>query len=1192
VDTSFNISPFIQGTLQGRQTPAALATTHFMVDERSQLDLVEYATQISRALDFHTVNGGVKGTWESFLLSDVTMLSARIATTECVNNYNQFISLYEAAKEQGQQKEKYLPSLFALGFDVVIQMDGWFKLSKQNFSVNTIATFLTDLLSTTGRKIVNEFFRLYRSLQNESPFAEPSNLQKLYQLDPAWKFNPLLEMSTNPSGLLKKIQSSGQQLFNLHSEIIHWAEEMFQKSLLRKDIPPHIGLLLTYLDLFQEQQKAINTITQRHLEFYYKSVLKAEKKAASPDQTFITIELAKDIDKLLLPKGTPFSGGVGANGDSIVFGVKEDTPLTSAKISSYLTLNLPSEDENIGDADMSLGEVTHFSELGNTAWPLFGGGLSTNNWSTQNTTLGWAFSCSDLLLAQGTRSVTIEFIFLSPQEDVLANIDFSNLFDVKLTGKNGWHTVSLLEVQYQKNCLRLSFLLSPSDPSIISYDEKLHGVGYNSSWPVCALTLTTDGKRKYASLAKFRMSDLSISTDVKGVCDFLIENESGKLPTTSPFIPFNEPLPGSNLYVGGQEFFVKKLTQFDLTIVWDKLPASFQEYYSAYNTYYQEKDEKKRKAVSNTAPAGASEEFLRNQSFKTKIYELDGDRWKAVSKDGVNRKEYCLFTDDVTPQLSTSINETPFVKNKQKIISLKGPFRSNPHLPVYTGLNNNLREGFFCLSLSSPGQGFGSVDYPIIVSSVTLDNSAALMHNARPLIFRLPSGKWPIKPLPAIPFVPKMKGIEVGYQSLQHYALEQTTDTLNWYHLHPLGIEAVDPSKELPALLPTYNAEAYTYWGLDTLLPGNPLSIILVIESKAKSISQVASDAYTFEYWSAHGWRKAQLLYDGTDGFQRSGVIKLSVPNDIVKGGMYMPPSLYWLRCGQKKYSKIKCSFLSTQAVSLERAVPEQNNYQPLKAGAITQLISSVPGIKSVKQPLPSFGGEPLAIDSQYYSTVSGRLRHKRRAVTLHDIETILLDEFPQLYKVTALPMAYGNVAQSGLVRVIMIPYTDAATSDRYQPIASQELMLSVFDFLQEIGIPSVRYEISNPDFVELKVSCQIQFKEPNKAQAWIEQLNTDLNNFLSPWIKGNPLSYAATENLLGSRIYSFIQSRDYVGEIEDFSYYLFDSNQEEGGDVISVSPQALIIPDKHHMIYCGSKQETLEEEEDLRIGETFYVNS
>jgi hypothetical protein len=63
------------------------------------------------------------------------------------------------------------------------------------------------------------------------------------------------------------------------------------------------------------------------------------------------------------------------------------------------------------------------------------------------------------------------------------------------------------------------------------------------------------------------------------------------------------------------------------------------------------------------------------------------------------------------------------------------------------------------------------------------------------------------------------------------------------------------------------------------------------------------------------------------------------------------------------------------------------------------------------------------------------------------------------------------------------------------------------------------------------------------------------------------------------------------VREIEDFSYYLFDSNHEESGEVMVVSPQTLIIPDKHHTIYSCSKQETLEEEENLRIGETFFVN-
>ncbi|NOS94624.1 MAG: hypothetical protein HOP30_22155, partial [Cyclobacteriaceae bacterium] len=379
--------------------------------------------------------------------------------------------------------------------------------------------------------------------------------------------------------------------------------------------------------------------------------------------------------------------------------------------------------------------------------------------------------------------------------------------------------------------------------------------------------------------------------------------------------------------------------------------------------------------------------------------------------------------------------------------------------------------------------------------------------------------------------------------------------------------------------------------GVESLAPNNHLSVLITVESKSKSSHKASPDDLIFEYRSAHGWRKMLVVSDGTEGFQRSGEIRLSIPTDIVKGGINLPESFYWLRCGQSVYSKIDTNFLSTQALPLIRVESGQEQQEPIHAGAIAQLTASIPGIKTFLQPLPVSGGRPVPTDQQHFGAVSGRLSHKRRAITLSDIETILLDEFPALYKVTVLPLSYAQPADKGLVKVIVTPYTNFQQGDCYNPIASHELMLNVFDFLQNIGLPSVRYEVSNPDFIELKVSCQVQFKQSNQEQALANQLIQELNQLMSPWIKGNKTSYAATEKLSGSMLYSFIQSRSYVSKIEDFAFYLFGSSEQATQDVIIVAPSAFIIPDQHHSIYCGSPNASLEEDEGLRIGETYYVN-
>jgi len=1191
VNSSIDISPFINGALQGRQVPDALAANHFLVDERSMLDWMAYASQIGRALDFHAVSGSVQGTWESFLLSDVSMLTARMANTNRIREYDQFISLCQVLKDSDQNfshkenRKSYLTSLFALGFEVVWLLEEWYTLAKQSFAVNTVATYLTQRIQTDGSIAVNAFYRLYCLQQRKEKFQEPDNVYRLPQLSPIWNFKPYVELTdTKQTDLLADIQKAGQQIFQLPAEINRWALTTFRYSLQRKDMPPHIGLMVTFFDLFRAQQKAINTITQRHLEFYYQSVLQTRKKSAVPDQTIITIELAKGVERLVVPMGTTVAGKT-AKGESISFLVKEDTEVNAAKIAHYLTLNLPCPDVNVGDSEMILGMVSKFEENGNVPWPIFGGGLPTANWRPQNTTLGWAFSCSDLLLAQGTRSLTILFTCQVPSHSNVDGTDFSGLFEIKLSATAGWHTATIDQVNYQSDG-RLTFTLSlaPTDPPIVPYNTKVHGAGYDTVWPICAITLTASGKQYYKELSTWNIHTLSITTDVKGVRDLLIENESGKLPNSAPFIPFNEPMPGSSLYVGGQEFFVKPLTQFDLTITWDKLPGGFKEYYSAYNTYYQEKNATKPQATPDADPDSETEALLLNQSFKAKVYELDGDTWKAVSMNG-NRVEYCLFTDDTYPPDCIAGQQWDLVKNAQKKISITGPFRFNPQLSAYSELNNSLHEGFFCLSLSSPAQGFGSVDYPVIVTSVTMDNSAALMNNAR-----ICSSKLPIKPLPAIPYVPKIKGMKVDYQSAQTYPLDGTSIFLKWYHLHPVGVEPVSFHDELPTLLPSYVAQAYAYWGIDSITRNSQLSVLMNIQSKAKSIHQSAPGDYTFEYMSANGWRTLLVVADGTEGFQSSGEIRFSIPSDIVSAGSYLPDGFYWLRCGQTTYSKINTVFVSTQAVPLVR-VEQDPSLPPIQASSIPKLTTILAGINTIRQPLPVSGGRPIDTDQQYLRSVASRLRHKRRAVTCSDIETLLLDEFPSLYKVTALPLGYAQPNSIGLVKVLVTPYTHLQQSDCFNPIASQELMLQIFDFLKNLGLPSVRYEISNPDFIELKVICQVQFTQPNQEQALINQLTQELNQFMSPWIISNTLALPATEALTGSRLYAFIQSRSYVQTIEQFSYYLFGASDQTTTDLITVPPSAFVIPDPHHSIYCGSPNASMDEDEGLRIGETFYIN-
>jgi len=63
----------------------------------------------------------------------------------------------------------------------------------------------------------------------------------------------------------------------------------------------HRVLFLAFLQLLQRAQEQLNTLTRRHLDFYYQDMLRLRKKAAQPDHVNVLVEPAEDVAQVLLP---------------------------------------------------------------------------------------------------------------------------------------------------------------------------------------------------------------------------------------------------------------------------------------------------------------------------------------------------------------------------------------------------------------------------------------------------------------------------------------------------------------------------------------------------------------------------------------------------------------------------------------------------------------------------------------------------------------------------------------------------------------------------------------------------------------------------------------------------------------------------------------------------------------------------
>ncbi len=101
---------------------------------------------------------------------------------------------------------------------------------------------------------------------------------------------------------------------------------------------PHLALFLTFLQLLQNARAQLNSLTRRHLEFYYREALALTSRKAQPDQVHLLVELADQQEQFLLPAGTLFDAGPDASGQAVFFRSDEDLLASQASVASVKSL--------------------------------------------------------------------------------------------------------------------------------------------------------------------------------------------------------------------------------------------------------------------------------------------------------------------------------------------------------------------------------------------------------------------------------------------------------------------------------------------------------------------------------------------------------------------------------------------------------------------------------------------------------------------------------------------------------------------------------------------------------------------------------------------------------------------------------------------------------------------------------------
>lgn len=1180
-----------EGTSRDKRHLAALNPDYVAVDEKSGADIMVFAQAFTSFISYYNSENIIEGNWQSFFDSDVSILLA-VATTSDINFYRNQTQEYLAFlrnrehEDDKVQLRNHLEYLFSCCASLAIRINHLEQsLPKEIALKQKLQALITNRLAPALRRLIS-YFEGGHSLPQ--PPKRPLNLPKdekaaVNLSSETGQLLKILGADAVPFSALKSVdfgeawlgdssdwsgaytfsganeaiyEGSGTGVFQRASHIAthyHFTSALDQflkeyayvqkeaRLALEESIKnwnkhePHYALFLAFLELLDKARNETNTLTKRHLDFYYQEILHLKKKAPKPGRVHLLAELARHVPGYEFKAGDLFKAGKDDTGKNAFFTANSDFVANQAKVAQLKTLYKHESEAPEGEEDPHAGRlfaspVTNSDDgIGaelttvDLSWaPFFNktyqdGALDSINMPQAEA--GVALFSHHLLLAGGERTVTVDFHV--SQTDISAlDQDYKEDIECLLSVEKEWYSAEVLSftalTENGTNLLRLELKLSGSAPPVLPYVAKDHGYSFDTGLPVLLVKLKHrhDTSYLYESFQGIKIEQVDLKVVVTGLKTFIASNDFGPLNLSKPFQPWGaKPAKNNSLVIGSREAFQKELTHFSVSVGWHSRPAPYGSATVKYTKEYLQNGVWGSESVTDetleTNTDDDSFEFTTSITADTPVFVDAPDFSEQESYNSSSRYGF------VRLRLEDDFNQAGYETGLIEYI--KGNLLNKPDAPI------------------GPSIGEITLDYTSSQSTV-LTNTEAGTFEGRHLYFNHLG-----------PF---------GYAE-QHARLKEITENntpvpdQNIYLLPQLRhLNQLDPALEEKE--PVIH-EAEFFIGIEDLVPPQNLALLFqVADGTADPQSNKPDPHIHWSYLRHNEWLPFQPenVIDETNSLLHSSVITFAMPRDASKENTLLASGLYWIRAAVAKESDAVCRLLQVSAQAFEATFQDQGNdpafgAKVLLPETIHKLSLPNSSVKGIVQPFESFGGRGEESAEGFQTRISERLRHKDRAITMWDYERLVLEAFADIYKVKCLNhtqyeentgggFIYKELAP-GHVTVVTIPLQESLhRRDPLRPYTSLGLIDKVEAFLKERLSCFVKLHVKNPEFEEVKVSCKVRFREGVDETFYLNTLKEEIIKFLSPWaFEGYP-SFSNT--FQKSVIIDFIEELPYVDYLTNFS--------------------------------------------------------
>ncbi|RFM33312.1 hypothetical protein [Chitinophaga silvisoli] len=1156
------------GVTQSERYLPALHPSYVKIDDRSTGDLLMELMEFSKQIRYYDLNNDEQGHWEEFLQHDLRIELEYISRLDFgafqTAQQNIRSELEHAGDEE--QLQKGLTALFDLLYSIAILLGNQLELARQ---ADTRAAFWNYIDQVMDSVELDVYHLL--SYEQQALALFPAGTV-LHTVDPAGSFDRSMQRAaTDPytnnflgyeslNEIYNRLRARFYQVTSAAGRQLTLLEPEHQHH-------PHIGLLLTFLELYKQLQQRINQLTERHLEYYYKTVLGIPRKAARPDDAHVILVPAPQAPNQTIPENTLFSAELIKGQPPVLFRLLFDVPVSQTRLKALRTVFVShhkqitargEDQQDVIETQVYMQKLpipTAAAYLPDappvSSWPMLGeeqAELGDNSRTMEILSMGFILASPVLYLEEGVRTLTIHLYgttesfqklstyianlsaVMNRKEDVLKWELLAAAFQVYYTAPEGWQYVKEYTARLTSDSIQLTFTIGMSAPPVVVYNQKVHSEQYRTTHPMVKVLLNNNSfHHPYSYLQYLQLDRITIHARVKGCRAVQLRNNVGPLSAANPFQLFGPaPAVGSYLQISNANIFNRYTKQFCLQLEWLDLPmveGGFNKWYADYH-------------------AG-----MTNDAFQVSMSNMrDGVFMPAKEK----RQLFPLFKIGHDKKLAekTDIEHIDFIRINFNNTPLK---------------SNYYEDGVVRLELTNPPVAFGQRLYTQLFPEV-------VTHNA---------GKWAKKrPIPNPPYIPLVKSITVDYelehtQMLRPELVNEAEQHTSLYHIYPFGYRLCFPQSNESefTLLPGFEHAANLYIGLDNVKQQEVLSFLFQLEEKYYSDTTGTLQNYYWSYLHNDKWlalEQHHILADSTQNFIRSGIIVLKMPILDAGGHTRLEAGIQWLRlsCTDAPATRpmVKGIFLNAGIVRREQAgTTVSTSLPPL---SIKALQKEIRGIQQVYQFFPSFGGRPAETKEEYYVRVSERLRHKNRPILGVDVIQMVLEAYPDLL----IAKYIANHEDAGPeLQLIVVPKQQVP-----EPRADLATLYSIRDYIKGLLPPYMEVAVHNPVYERVKVICDVVFNSKDSSY-YLVRIQEDIHHFLTPWLydKGADLN-------IGSKIYkadlmSFIRKLPYVAYMTAFSIVHFfkegdlhcvlDTAVQDVDFIMPSTPGAVLIPADHHSI-------------------------